>query len=204
MTDSLVNNRQQLRIDMRQHRNRLNNAEQDLAARNLAKIVCASPAFIRSSKIALYLASDGEIDPKYILDKAFLMKKQCFLPVLNRYPKTKMSFYEYRYGDPLKKNRFGILEPDTDKKIPISCKALQLVLLPLVAFDQQGNRLGMGGGFYDRAFAFKNPKTHNVNKRSAPILMGLAHDCQKVESLEDSDWDIPLSSIATDKKLIEA
>lgn len=68
--------------------------------------------------------------------------------------------------------------------------------LPLVAFDAKGRRLGMGGGFYDRAFAFKNKY-----KRLGPMLIGLAHSIQEVESLDVEHWDIPLDAIVTEKKV---
>ncbi len=74
---------------------------------------------------------------------------------------------------------------------------LDIILLPLVGFDRYGNRLGMGGGFYDRTLARLN---HCDMKR--PLLIGLAHHCQEVEQLQTQSWDIPLDIIATDKELI--
>ncbi len=94
------------------------------------------------------------------------------------------------------KNIYGIREP---KLIPANRRAawaLDLVLLPLVAFDALGNRMGMGGGYYDRTFSFKSLR----KGMTGPNLIGLAHEIQRVEKLPIESWDIPLTSIVTDSK----
>lgn len=95
------------------------------------------------------------------------------------------------------RNRFGILEPAAIGA-PMPAKQFDVVLVPLVAFDRAGNRLGMGAGFYDRAMAFRlnNPKTLR------PLLVGLAHHFQEVNSLNAQAWDVPLDVILTDRELI--
>ena len=70
--------------------------------------------------------------------------------------------------------------------------------MPLVGFDEQGTRLGMGGGFYDRSFAFRRQRRH----WTGPQLLGLAHGCQKVSQLPTAPWDIPLDGIASDHEVI--
>ena len=91
------------------------------------------------------------------------------------------------------KNIYGIEEPKLIPDQRRNAWSLGLVFLPLVAFDTQGNRMGMGGGYYDRTFSFKK---QNKSLRG-PDLIGLAHEIQKVESLPVENWDIPLSTIIT-------
>ena len=78
-------------------------------------------------------------------------------------------------------------------------KYMDIIFVPLVAFDRNGNRLGMGGGFYDRALAF----TQNSTNLSRPLLLGLAHHFQEVERLTSKKWDIPLNGILTDQEFIK-
>ena len=80
------------------------------------------------------------------------------------------------------------------RKQQVKAWRLDLVLVPLVGFDPQGNRLGMGGGFYDRTFAYRGRRKHT----SRPCLIGLAHECQRVEHLPCAGWDIPLDGVITD------
>jgi 5-formyltetrahydrofolate cyclo-ligase len=80
----------------------------------------------------------------------------------------------------------------------VPLRKLDVVLLPLVAFDRRGNRLGMGGGFYDRTFA-----PRGRGRVSAPRLIGLAHGFQQVAELVDQPWDVPLRGVLTDSGWLE-
>lgn len=98
-------------------------------------------------------------------------------------------------------NRWGLREPDSSRRaaVEIPPQELDLVFLPLVACDALGTRLGMGKGFYDRAFAF----TTQGQSDSHPLLVGAAHDCQISETpLARQDWDVPLQAIATPSQLL--
>lgn len=187
------------RRQLREKRRQLSAHQQKQAATNLARRIKQQPFFLRSQHIAFYLAEDGEISPNKILLEAIKRGKSCYLPVVHPLHKQQINFSPYRPGDKLTANRFGILEPLT-ARATFPAWALDVVLMPLVGFDQQGNRLGMGGGFYDRAFAFKK-QTNNTASRN-PILVGLAHHCQEVASLSCDPWDIPLQYVATDKGII--
>lgn len=92
-------------------------------------------------------------------------------------------------------NRYGIAEPKLDQRLICPVRELDIIGTPLVAFDQSGQRLGMGGGYYDRTLApwFK------TQQGAMPI--GLAHDCQQVEQLPTASWDIPLRKIVTPSKV---
>lgn len=94
-------------------------------------------------------------------------------------------------------NRFGIPEPKASPRQTLKALELDLLLLPLVAFDSKGNRLGMGGGYYDRTLA-------HLNRQKGwrrPRIIGLAHELQRVDGLKNNAWDVPLDGIITDQCL---
>jgi 5-formyltetrahydrofolate cyclo-ligase len=194
-----MDNRQTLRRDIRQRRRALSPQQQQLASEHLCQRLARQPLFLRSKRIALYLPNDGEIDPTPLLHTALVRNKQCYLPVLKPGSENTLWFVRYQQDTPLHHNRFGIPEPAADPRYKVRARDLDLVLMPLVAFDDQGNRMGMGGGFYDRSFAFKHR-----NHSHQPYLLGLAHSCQQVDNLNIQHWDIPLHGIATEKRIFVA
>lgn len=179
---------------MRTHRRALSAQQQRSHSEKMAKQLSRSPLFLRSRSIAAYLSADGEIDPLPLFASAWAMGKRCYLPVLRAHPQRTLWFCEYRPGDPLFLNRFGIAEPSVRRRPPTPPWGLDLVLLPLVAFDCQGNRLGMGGGYYDRTFAY----FHRRRVWRTPHLIGVAHEFQQVEVLQAQSWDIPLQGVVTE------
>jgi 5-formyltetrahydrofolate cyclo-ligase len=187
----LTHSRTSIRQQLRRRRQALSAKQQQHAARQLDRQISSAGLFKRSQHIAFYLANDGEIDPQLLLARAHRQGRCCYLPVLA--PGNRIYFVRYRPGDRLKINRFGIAEP-TNKR-PHKSWALNLALLPLVGFDLQGGRLGMGGGFYDRSFAWqlRHPQITQVR------LVGLAHSCQQVDEIKQESWDIPLAAVATDE-----
>jgi 5-formyltetrahydrofolate cyclo-ligase len=185
----------QLRRQLRDARRALTRVQQRRAALDLYRQLAQHPLFRRSRHVSLYLPNDAEIDPRLLLRAAQRRGKHTYLPVLNDWPRTKMVFQRVLPGEKLRPNRFGISEPYIDRAKQRKVWALDLVLLPLVGFDEVGGRLGMGGGFYDRSLAYRG-------RRSAwhkPVLLGLAHECQKVEKLAQASWDVPLQGTLTDK-----
>lgn len=195
MTEPTLLPRPQLRRLLRKARRSLSKAEQHQAARGLLRQLAQDPRFRRAKHISLYLPTDGEIDPRLLLREAQRRGKATYLPVLSAWPRTKMVFQRVRPGEKLKPNRFRILEPQASLARQRKVWALDLVLLPLVGFDDVGGRLGMGGGFYDRSLAYL-ARRKNWRK---PTLLGLAHECQKVERLAQASWDVPLQGTVTDK-----
>jgi 5-formyltetrahydrofolate cyclo-ligase len=187
--------RQQLRRQLRAARRALTPAQQRQAAQGLYRQLAQHPLFRRARHIALYLPNDGEIDPRPLLREAQRRGKRTYLPVLSDWPRTKMVFQQVRRGETLRPNRFGIPEPRIKRARQRTIWALDLILLPLVGFDDEGGRLGMGGGFYDRSLAYRTRRT----AWHAPVLVGLAHECQKVERLAQASWDVPLQGTVTDR-----
>lgn len=200
MSHSVANLRKQLRKQLRVKRRALTPSQQQQAAQQVVKKLRAHPVFLRSKHISLYIADDGEIDMHYVIRAAEEMGKWCYLPILHPLKKNTLWFGRYCSGDALLANRFGLAEPYSDVKI-FPAWALDLVLMPLVGFDRKGNRLGMGGGFYDRTFSFKSKFTERAR---CPVLMGVAHQCQEVTELQGESWDVVLDYIATDKEIITA
>lgn len=196
MAELSANDAHQLRQKMRTARRALAPVRQKQHALALAHQVCRQRVFINSHHLACYLSNDGEIDPQSICERAWQMHKQVYLPVLSPLG-HRLYFAPYQPDSALRANRFGIMEPDCHPRHWCSAQQLDLILLPLVAFDAAGNRLGMGGGFYDRSLAYRQHRQHWLK----PRLLGLAHELQKTVRLETRSWDIPLDGIATENRI---
>jgi 5-formyltetrahydrofolate cyclo-ligase len=192
----MPSNNSLIRHRNRQRRKQLTALQQSNHAATLGTQVCRQTAFLRSNRIACYLANDGEIDPENIVQTAWKLRKQVYLPVLSPF-QSKLYFAPYSAGMDMNINRFGIHEPACRPLHWICAWQLDLMLLPLVAFDENGNRLGMGGGFYDRSLAYRRSRIH-----SKPTLIGLAHELQREDELTMNSWDIPLDMIATEQRVI--
>lgn len=171
---------------LRQQRHAIKACERVRFAQKLLLQVQKINLFRHGQKIALYLENDAEINPQYI--SSFLKKQgiSVYLPIIagNRLKFAKI-------GNGFKKNRFGIDEPIRTQIL--NAHQLNIIFMPLVGFDANKNRIGMGGGFYDRTLAFKKRQI----KYRRPMLIGLAFDCQKVETISIQQWDIPLDRVIT-------
>jgi len=190
-----ADNRKALRASLRQSRQELSSEKQHVAARSLLDLIGHQDFFRVAQRIAFYQVIDGEIDPKLLLDLALSEGKACFLPVLSRENPEFVSFAPYDADTALVENQWGIAEPSPDTIV--SPTNFDVVFVPLVGFNEQCFRLGMGKGFYDRTFSFKI-----FNRRSRPLLVGLAHESQLVkETFPMESWDVRLDAIATDKKM---
>jgi 5-formyltetrahydrofolate cyclo-ligase len=147
--------------------------------------------FKQSQSIAFYSAAFGEVSTALALKYALAHHKACYLPVLK---KDRLIFLKVTQSTQFVSNRFGIAEPPFEERNIIAPEALDLVIMPLVAFDSKCHRLGMGGGFYDKTFSFK--RTHSMT----PKLIGLAYEFQRVERVPKSNLDVLLDSVITEKK----
>ncbi|HEC13153.1 MAG TPA: 5-formyltetrahydrofolate cyclo-ligase [Acidiferrobacteraceae bacterium] len=183
-----------LRKTLRQRRHILSDAEQDEAAQKLAVQINKHPLFRRSRHVAIYYPNDGEIDPSIILNMAWRQKKYCYLPILWPLGENQLRFAPITPKSRLALNRFDIPEPTTTSRKIKSARHLDLILLPLVAADRHGNRLGMGGGFYDKSLAF----LHRRRSWKQPHIIGIAYDFQIVDNLPSDPWDVQLDALITD------
>lgn len=200
MTDSVAGiqaSKKRIRREMRLRRLNLGPYAQRRAARALYRRLVTSPLFRFSRTIAFTIARDGEIDTRLLVEEAWRRGKRCFLPVMSRFGQTRLTFRQWSQNSRLRNRRYNIPEPALGKPCPPA--TLGLVLFPLVAFDVNANRLGMGKGYYDHTFAFKRRSTRN-----RPALVGLAHECQKTDSLPVTSWDVPLEGIVTDQQWYHA
>lgn len=179
---------------MRQRRRSLGARAALLRDQQLCRHLLALPLLQHCRHIAGYWPNDGEIGPLPALRHWHQQGKTVYLPQLLANKQLRFACW---HGDVrgLRANRFGIPEPVQRRHVS-GCQ-LDAVLMPLVAFDRNGNRLGMGGGYYDRSFAFRL-----VGWRNRPLLIGLAHDFQQQPALPCESWDIPLDMIVTNRGVL--
>jgi 5-formyltetrahydrofolate cyclo-ligase len=162
------------------------------ANRALLARVRSLPEYRRARRVALFIAFDGEPSLAALVGSARRQRKRLYVPVLRG---STMRFAELVPGAELTPNFFGILEPKVGATI--DARKLDLVLTPLVAFDDHGVRIGVGRGYYDRAFRFLR---HRAIWRR-PKLMGVAYELQRVAPLTPNSWDIPLYGVVTEARL---
>ncbi|VAW57115.1 5-formyltetrahydrofolate cyclo-ligase [hydrothermal vent metagenome] len=185
-----------LRKSLRQQRKTLDKHTQSEHALALDNHIKNSLLFKRSKRIAAYLAADGEIDPSLIIKRALQLNKKIYLPVVSPFGQH-LYFAPFTENCKMKLNRYQIAEPDVPPQLWLKPRQLDLILMPLVGFDKSGNRLGMGGGYYDRSFSF----CHYRKAAYKPYLIGLAHQLQEVEQLSVQTHDIPMQFIATEQHI---
>jgi len=189
-----LTSRQQLRSHIRSLRRSLSAEQQHQASLDLVKQLLPRPEVQQAQHIALYLTNDGELDTTPLIHALWRQGKTLYLPLLHPVVSGYLVFQLYTPDTLLKPNQFGIGEPQLNCSLLRPVSQLDLILTPLVAFDAHGQRLGMGGGFYDRTLSQLHVEA------TKPRLIGLAHDCQQVESVPVEVWDIPLPAICTPTK----
>lgn len=179
-----------LRKHYRFVRNRF--AQRETANPALIERLLTLPSYQSAKAIAFYMAQDGEVDLEPAMQAALADGKHCYLPVMPKGQRT-LGFARRAMDTPLRPNRYGVLEPPAENTL--SPEALDLVFMPLVAFSMQRDRLGMGGGYYDRTFAFRRASF-------TPALVGVAFDCQCCPTLKPNAWDIPCDQIVTESTIL--
>ncbi|MFC0267505.1 5-formyltetrahydrofolate cyclo-ligase [Kushneria aurantia] len=195
-----VDARQQLRRQLRRRRRELDVRAQRRAALMLARRLMRLAELRRARRVALYLPEGGEIDPRPLIDWLHQRGAEIYLPVLRPLVENRLWFVRLMADTQMTLNRFQIAEPSLRQSAArhrrVRPEMLDVVLMPLVGFDRQGHRLGMGGGFYDRTFAFKRYRS------TRPVLIGVAHACQQVSALPAQPWDVGLDLIASDREVL--
>ena len=179
--------RNQLRQQIRKTRANLTALQQQQAENSITQQALALIEERNAQHIALYVSFDGEISTDKLIKTLWAQDKCVYLPVLHPFSPNHLLFLRYLPDTPMLKNKFGIWEPKLNVQNVLPLDELDILFTPLVAFDKQGNRLGMGGGFYDR--------TLQNWQNSSFIPVGLAHQCQQVEQLPTETWDMPLHQI---------
>jgi len=187
----------QIRQHCRHLRRGLGRAEQTGHSLAFLKLLGESGLLLRDRRIGGYLAADGELDLAPMIRLLQQRGTLFHLPVLRAYPDGKLWFVRHRPDGPLIANRFGIPEPPFRHQGALLPWTLDTLLLPLVAFDAECNRIGMGGGFYDRTLAYLRNRT--VWRR--PRLVGVAHECQRMPRLPLQPWDVPLDIVITESRI---
>jgi len=181
----------ELRQRNRKLRAQLELSQLEAAADALAERILSLDEYRRAQRVAAYFAVNGEIGLNPLIDHALTQGKKVYLPNLDQ---QALRFSPYFHSQKMRTNKFRLPEPDVDEAEMLAPEELDLVLAPLVVFDDERNRIGMGGGFYDRSFAFrKNPESRS------PVLIGVAHELQRVERIVPQDWDVQLDMIVTDQ-----
>ncbi len=188
---------QKTRRSIRHQRRQLRTAQQHSASIKLCRLLTQITHIKAAKHIAIYHANDGEINLSLFIQKHH-KRKLLYSPKTNIQQKRLSFHFQSKIKRGLKKHPWGFIEPCNKRKRRI--KQLDVIILPLVAFTQQGQRMGMGGGFYDRALSFRNMVTQTPIYKK-PILIGVAHDIQKVDLLYQEHWDVPCDFIVTDKRI---
>ncbi len=181
--------RQEIRRHIRQRRRTLSVDQQTHLAQQAAARMMAYPPVVMAHTVALFLSFDGELDTRPLIEQLWRAGKRVYLPVLHPFSPGNLLFLHYHPQSELVVNRLKIHEPKLDVRDVLPLAQLDVLVTPLVAFDSQGQRLGMGGGFYDRTL--QNWQQYRLQ----PV--GYAHDCQRVDALPVEEWDIPLPAVIT-------
>jgi 5-formyltetrahydrofolate cyclo-ligase len=188
--------RRELRQRLIERRRALSPAERIAAAQGLRRSLEQLPEYLTDARVAGYWATHGELPLNLVIPPLAARGQQFLLPVLGK--GKRLRFAPWQSGDEIAPNRYGIPEPARPSGY-LEPFQLDLVLVPLLGFDRRGHRLGYGGGYYDRSFAFLNDQV----RPTEPMLVGIAYAFQELPQIEDAAWDVPLDFVATERELID-
>lgn len=187
--------RNELRRQLRAQRRALTPSQRAEVGIGIAKVVSRLRLLRPGRRIGAYLAHAGEADLTATLALAQLRRCRIYLPAITHRRSNRMEFVRFEPHSQLRRNLFGIAEPDTHHARRIAARELDLILVPLVAVDPWGTRLGSGAGFYDR-------RLHRLRadrRWRRPRLIGIAYEFQRVARLLPQPWDVPLDAVITDR-----
>ena len=188
--------RRELRQRLAEQRRALPPTERINAAQGLRRSLELLPEYFTDQRVAGYWASHGELPLNLVIPPLAARGQQFLLPVTG--PNRRLRFAVWKAGDAVEANRHGIPEPARPGEL-FEPFQLDLVLVPLLGFDRRGNRLGHGGGYYDRGFAFLNEQV----RPTEPLLVGIAYAFQELPEIDEQAWDVPLDFVATERELID-
>ncbi|WP_158756155.1 5-formyltetrahydrofolate cyclo-ligase [Dyella sp. S184] len=188
--------RRELRQRLADQRRALTAPARIAAAQGLRRSLEQLPEYLTDSRVAGYWASHGELPLNLVIPPLATRGQQFLLPVIGT--DKHLRFAPWQSGEEVQPNRYGIPEPVAPREL-LEPFQLDLVLVPLLGFDRRGHRLGHGGGYYDRSFAFLNKQV----RPTEPLLVGIAYDFQELATVNKEPWDVALDFIATDRELID-
>ena len=187
-----MNTLKQLRQQIIQARQILTTTQCADAANLIAKQFFALKVFKESQNIVCYLSFKNEVHTKSIIEKIWAEGKNCYLPIITH--DKNLQYMLYTPETFLTKNKYHFFEPEMSKENSILAYQLDLVITPVVVFDEQCTRIGWGHGHYDRSFSFLK----NLSRPEKPFLVGMAYELQKHTNLKRETWDVPLDAVITE------
>lgn len=190
-------NLNELRKTISAQRKSLNNDASFMHSLAIKNQLTKLPCYRNAKKIALYYSCNGEVGTSLVIEHALACGKQVYLPILHHLRGPALRFAPLDTHTNLRLNRFGIPEPVVAARQLLKPRNLDLIITPLVAFDTNCSRVGMGSGYYDRSFAFID----HSKQWQHPKLVGLAYEFQKIDDCKPESWDIPLHTVVTEKCL---
>lgn len=190
--------KQQMRKKFRQERKSLSKYQQSSASHSISSQLTQLILESNAQTVACYLPNDGEVDLRHFIQQCWSKNISVCLPVLHPFSSGYLLFIDYPANSRLAQNQFGIFEPNWDVNQVRCLGDIDIIFSPLVAFSEDGNRLGMGGGYYDRTLSCLD----RLLKK--PTLAGIAHDCQQAALLPTEIWDIPMDWIVTPTRVIRS
>jgi 5-formyltetrahydrofolate cyclo-ligase len=195
LNDSTASAREkrELRASLRAQRLALPAVERMRAAEAIVDLLLDHPVFAQPGYVAGYWAMGGEL-PLHVLQMRLREDQVWCLPCIQ--PDDSLRFAPWRPGDELLSNRFGIPEPALSSDSQLVAEDLSIILLPLLGFTRGGQRLGMGGGFYDRSLAFRQ------HRAAPPFLIGVGYGFQELPDLPADAWDVRLDAVLTEREFL--
>ncbi|WP_266158887.1 5-formyltetrahydrofolate cyclo-ligase [Dyella silvatica] len=188
--------RRELRQQLAERRRALTPQQRIAAAQGLRRSLEQLPEYLTDTRVAGYWACDGELPLNLVMAPLATRGQQFLLPLIG--DDRSLRFAPWTSGEDVQPNRYGIPEPVAPREW-LAPFQLDLVLVPLLAFDRRGHRLGYGGGYYDRSFSFLREQV----RPTEPLLVGIGYDFQELPAIDAESWDVPLDYIATDRELID-
>lgn len=184
-----------LRKQLRAARSALSATYRKHAARLTLRHALRNGLLLKGRRWGFYLPLEEEFDALPLLNQALHMRKSCYVPVTANRPAQPLRFAHLDGRHAITRNRYGIIEPHAKRLLNV--RWLDVLMVPLVGFDDQGHRLGMGGGYYDATLSY----LRNREKWRKPYLIGLAFECQRAASIPAEPWDIRLDAALTENGL---
>lgn len=193
----MISIKEKIRTEKKLARSKLSEKYINTASKSICEHLLKLSHYKNSTKIGCYVSTKYEVQTESIISSIHEDEKELFLPKIK--PNSEMDFVQTSKKTQFYKNKFGIKEPESNC-ISIESK-LDLVVVPLVAFDINKNRIGMGGGYYDRKFEKLNTNEYDIQNRE-PILIGLGFDCQKTEEIKTEKWDVKLTCVISESGIL--